>query len=150
MLFQQYRFDSPLTPSEFQERLRAIVIQRFAMFTSKRGKLYGKIGDGRFDLQTPSTTRGNVIWVIGRIDVEAKNASGTLRIVPEPIGSASFVMIVAVAIGLQFLPGAGWFRAALPLFAVVTTFSGIWLGRAEWRTIVARLRNELGVMLVDR
>ena len=150
MVFRQYRFESPLSPAEFLERLGALVTQRLAMFRSKRGNLYGKVGDCRFDVQTPSSTRGNVIWVIGRIDAEATNTSGTLRIFPEPIGSASFVMIVAMAVGLQFLPGAGWLRLALPAFGLVLTAAGIWQGRAEWRIIVDRLRNELGVTLVDR
>ncbi len=147
MLFRQYAFESPLSPTEFLLRLRAMVTERIAMLASKRGHIYGKVGDGGFDLRPPSSTRGNVIWVIGRIDAEARNASGTLRIVPEPIGSASFVMIVAAAIGLQFLPAAVWLRVALPTFAVVTTVAGIWLGRREWRTIVDRLRSELGVTL---
>jgi hypothetical protein len=115
------------------------------MFTSKRGNLYGKVGEGHFDLKTPSSKRGSLIWVIGRIDDEANNTSGTLRIVPEPIGSASFVLILAAAVGLQFLPGAGWLRIAFPAFALVATVMVIWLGRAEWRTIVDRLRSELGV-----
>jgi hypothetical protein len=147
MVFRQYRFESPRSRSEFLQQLGALVNQRFAMFASKRGNLYGQVGDDRFDLKTPSSTRGNVIWVIGRIDAQAKNASGTLRIVPEPIGSAGLVLIVAVAIGLQFLPGAGWLRVAVPAFALVTTVVGIWLGRAEWRTIVDRLRKELGMTL---
>ena len=147
MLFRQYRFESRLSRSEFLQQLGALVNQRFAMFASKRGNLYGKVGDGRFDLKTPSSTRGSLIWVIGRLDDEAKNASGTLRIVPEPIGSAGFVLIVAVAIGLQFLPEPGWLRVTFPAFALVTTVVGIWLGRAEWRTIVDRLRKELGVTL---
>jgi hypothetical protein len=57
------------------------------------------------------------------------------------------VLIVAVAIGLQFLPEPGWLHVAFPAFALVTTVVGIWLGRAEWRTIVDRLRKELGVTL---
>ena len=148
MVFRQYRFESRLSRSEFLRQLGALVNQRFAMFASKRGYLYGKVGEDRFDLKTPSSTRGSLIWVIGRIDDEAKKASGTLRIVPEPIGSASFVLIVAVAIGLQFLPGAGWLRIAFPAFALVATVMVIWLGRAEWRTIVGRLRSELGVTVV--
>jgi len=118
------------------------------MFPSKKGNLYGKVADDRFDLKTPSSTRGNVIWLIGRVDAQAENASGTLRIVPEPIGSASLVLIVAAAFGLQFLPGAGWLRVAVPVFALVATIGGIWAGRAEWRTIVDRLRGELGITVV--
>jgi hypothetical protein len=148
MVFRQYRFESPLSRSEFLQQLGALVNQRFAIFAPKRGTLYGMVLDDRFDLKTRSSTHGNVIWVIGRIDSGAKYASGTLRIVPEPIGSASFVLIVAAAIGLQFLPGEGWLRVAFPAFALVTTVVGIWLGRAEWRTIVDRLRSELGVALV--
>ena len=148
MLFRQYRFESPLSRSEFLQQLGALVNQRFAMFASKRGNLYGKVGEGRFDLKTPSSTRGSLIWVIGRLDDEAKNASGTLRIVPEPIGSTSFVLIVALAIGLQFLSGAGWLRIAVPAFVLVATVMVIWAGRAEWRTIVDRLRGELGITVV--
>jgi hypothetical protein len=147
MLFRQYRFESPQSRSEFVQQLGALVNQRFAIFFPKWGTLYGRVGDDRFDLKTRSSTHGNVIWVIGRIDAEATNASGTLRIVPEPIGSAGFVLIVAVAIGLQFLPEPGWLHVAFPAFALVTTVVGIWLGRAEWRTIVDRLRKELGVTL---
>ena len=150
MPFRQYRFESPLSRSEFLQQLGALVDRRFAIFAPKWGTLYGMVGDDRFDLRTRSSTRGNVIWVIGRIDAEAKNASGTLRIVPEPIGSVGFVLIVAVAIGLQFLPTAGWLRVAFPAFAVVTTVVGIWLGRAEWRTILDRLRGELGVTILGR
>jgi hypothetical protein len=147
MVFQRYRFESPLSRSEFLQQLGALINQRFVILAPKWGTLYGMVGDDRFDLKTRSSSRGNVIWVIGRIDAEATNASGTLRIVPEPIGSAGFVLIVAVAIGLQFLPEPGWLRVTFPAFALVTTVVGIWLGRAEWRTIVDRLRKELGVTL---
>lgn len=146
-MFRRYRFESLLDPLEFSQRLRSMVTQKFAVFTSKRGKIYGRVRDGGFDLRTSSTTRGSVIWVIGKVDLQAKSASGMLRIVPDPIGSFSFVIIVAVAVGLQFLPEAGWLRVALPAFALGVTVFGVMAGRAEWRHIVKRLENELGVTL---
>src|SRR5260370_7684109 len=99
MLFRQYAFESPLSPTEFLLRLRAMVTERIAMLASKRGHIYGKVGDGGFDLRTPSTTRGNVIWGVGPIDPEARNASGTLREVPEPTPHPPLLIVVAAAIG---------------------------------------------------
>src|SRR5712664_4723166 len=119
MVFTKYRFETALSPSELLERLGAMVTQRFVIIMFRRGSLYGRITNDRFELRTARTRRGsNVIWVVGRIDLAAMKASGTLRIIPDALGSVAFVMIVAVAVGLQFLPAAGWLRVAFPAFAV--------------------------------
>src|SRR5579859_6753186 len=136
MVFRQYGFESPMPATEFVVRLVALAPQRIAMFPSKRGQLYGKVGDSHFELRTSSTSRGNVIWVIGQIDVGAKSCSGRLRAVPEPLGSFSLVLITAVAIGIQFLSAPGWLRIGLPTFAGAAVLFSVLAGRAEWRTIV--------------
>jgi hypothetical protein len=147
MVFRQYRFESPMARSEFVERLGALVTQRLAVFPSKHGALYGKVGDRGFDLRTPLTSRGSFIWVVGRLDPEAKSASGRLRIVPEPLGSFSLVLIAAVAVGVQFLAAPGWLRIALPTFVAAASVLSVLVGRAEWRAIVGRLRKDLGITL---
>ena len=60
-----------------------------------------------------------------------------MRIIPDPIGSASFAVIVVAAIAIQFVP-AGWFRAVLPAFAVAIAVIGVLVARVEWRAIVKR------------
>src|SRR3977135_428077 len=102
MVFRQHRFESPMPASEFVDRLGALAPQRLALFPSKRGQLYGKVGERRFELRTPSTSRGHFIWVIGQIDPTAKNTAGKLRAIPEPLGSFSLILIPAVAVGIQF------------------------------------------------
>jgi hypothetical protein len=124
--------------------LASVTTRRFVIFKSSQGDLYGRVADGRFDLRAPSSTRGNMIWVIGRRDPDADHASGTLRIIPDPIGSASFAVIVVAAIAIQFVP-AGWFRAVLPAFAVAIAVIGVLVARVEWRAIVDRLQSDLGV-----
>ena len=57
MVFRQYRFESPLSRSEFLQQVGALVNQRFAIFAPKWGTLYGMVGDDRFEAGP-----GAVIW----------------------------------------------------------------------------------------
>jgi hypothetical protein len=147
MVFRQYRFDSPLPPKEFLQTLGALVTQQFAIGLIHRGDLYGKVNEDGFDLRTPSSGRGNVIWVVGRLDLTALSTSGTLRILVDPTQSVAFVMAAVVVIGIQFFLSPVWLRIAVPAFFLVLTVALLLMGRAEWRIIGGRLRNELRVTL---
>jgi hypothetical protein len=86
---------------------------------------------------------------MGRIEPMHPTVRGTIRIVPEPFGTVGLVMIIGVAIVIQFVGASTWLRVALPLFAALTSGLGILMGRSEWRRISARLR-ELDLKLTRR
>lgn len=75
---------------------------------------------------------------------------GTLRIVPEPLGSVSLVMIVGLAIAIQFMGLATWMRVALAVFAALTIALGIVMGQSEWRRISRILRERFDLTLTRR
>lgn len=147
MVFRRYRFESPLSRSEFLLRLRSVVSQRFAIGMIHKGDLYGKVGSDGFDLRTPSSSRGNVIWVIGRLDIAVQNASGTLRVVMDPIQSVGFVMVVLVVVAIQFFVSPSWLRLVVPVVVVLLAAAVFLMGRAEWRVIAKRFQGEFGVTL---
>lgn len=147
MVLRRYRFESALAPAEFLERLGRIVTQQFAIGMIHRGDLYGKVGRDGFDLRTPSSGRGNVIRVIGRVDPAARIASGTLRVVVDPIQSVGFVIVALVVVAIQFFISPGWLRVVVPALVVVLAVAVFLMGRAEWRVIANRLCSEFGVEL---
>jgi hypothetical protein len=146
MVFRQYRFESPLPRSEFRQQLESMVVTgRFGIGMIHKGALYGTVSDDRFDLRTPSSGRGNVIWVIGRIDQAAENAAGILRTLVDPIQSVGYVAVAVI--GIQFFISPSWLRIVVPAFLVLVTVALYLMGRAEWRVIAKGLRGQLGVTL---
>ncbi len=148
-MFRQYQIESQFSPTEFLNRLRTLLSSR-SFLGGRSGRFYGKVTDSRFDVRSPSSSRGNVIWVMGRIEPTHPTVKGTLRIVPEPLGSVGLMMIVALAIAIQFMGLSTLLRVALAAFAVLTSGLGIVMGRSEWRRISATLREQFDLTLTRR
>ena len=146
MIFRQQPFRSPLARKDFLRRLDALVVKRGGFFGLHGGQVYGKVGSDRFELRTPGSTRGHVVWVVGSVDVEARTTKGKLRIVPDAFSAVSIALILVLAIASQFLT-TSWLQVVLPLIALLAIGSFAWQMRSEWRLIAERLGRELKVTI---
>jgi hypothetical protein len=90
-----------------------------------------------------------VAGVIGRLNRGVDPASGSLRLLPEPLALVSLVMIVLLAVTSQFL-AMSWVRLGLPVFAFLTIAVFAWQTRVEWQLLIRHLREVVQVELDSR
>ena len=121
-------------------RLDSLVVKRAGFFQLRAGRVYGKVGKDRFELRTPGSTRGHVVWVVGSVDAEGRTTRGKLRIVPDALSAVSIALMVLLSIASQFLT-ASWVQLALPVIALLAIGNFAWQMRSEWRVIAERLRE---------
>jgi hypothetical protein len=141
-VFRRHTFESPLSRAAFVQQLHALVAKRVGFFGARHGRLYGDIGDGRFALWTPGSTRAHVVRILGSIEDQAQATRGTLRVTPEPMAIVPLVLIVLLAIASQWLADS-WVRLLLPAIALVAIANFIWQAGVEWRLVAGRLQREL-------
>jgi hypothetical protein len=113
----------------------------------RQGRLYGRVGDDRFDLWTPGSTRAHVVRFLGTLDLDLRPTSGTLRMVPELGAVVPLVLIVLLAIAGQFLATSLWGRLGLPLVAFLAIANFTWQAGFERREIAYRLQSEVQVTI---
>jgi hypothetical protein len=146
VIFGQHEFRSPLARGDFLRRLESLVVKRGGFFGLHAGHVYGKVASDRFELRTPGSTRGHVVWVVGSVDAESGTTRGKLRMVPDAFSAVSIALMVVLAIAGQFLT-TSWLQLALPLIALLAIGNFAWQMRAEWRVIADRLARELKVTI---
>ena len=150
-MFRMQAFRSPLTTSEFRERLERS-LTRLGFLGAFQGHVYGTVSEDRFELWTPGTTRGHVARVVGRIDKRPKPTSGSLRFVPDPMmGLGWFVLIggVVLAVARQFLAASTWVRIGLPVVGLLGIIVVVWQAQVEYRLLMRHLSDVAQVELGD-
>jgi hypothetical protein len=86
---------------------------------------------------------------MGRLDSGSDLASGSLRLLPEPMALVSLVLIVLLAVVSQFL-AMSWVRLGLPVFALLTVAVFTWQTRVEWQLLKHHLQEIVQVELDGR
>jgi hypothetical protein len=143
-VFRRHTFRSQLSMADFRERLDRSLVKRIGFFGAFQGRVYGTVSNDRFELWTPGSTRGHVAGVIGRIDLAVEPASGSLRLLPEPLTLVPLVMIVALAIASQFL-ATFWVRLGLPSVALLAIAVFVWQTGVEWQLLRQHLQTTVQV-----
>lgn len=148
-MFRKRTFRSQLSHSDFQGRLEQSLAKRPGFWGAFQGHVYGRVSDDHFELWTPGSTRGHVVGIMGRLDGGVDPASGSLRLLPEPLALVSLVTIVLLAVASQFL-GMSWVRLGLSVFAFLTVAVFAWQTRAEWQLLTRHLKEVVQVELDSR
>jgi hypothetical protein len=129
-VFRRHIFQSPLTQATFVQQLHALVTERVGFFVARPGRLYGEVGDGRFELWTPGSTRAHVVRIFGSYEDGTQATRGTLHVTPEPWAIVPLVLIVLLAVAGQWLANS-WVRLLLPVVALVAIANFIWQAGVE-------------------